>query len=124
MYSEQLMARFLEPAHSGDVASANGLGKQGNVTCGDVVEVAVRVEDGLIVEARFRAQGCATAIAAAEAACELASGGTMTAASTLDVNSVSALLGGIPQERLGCASVSLDALRSAVAEARRRADGG
>lgn len=122
MYSEALLSRFLEPSHAGDVSPADGVGVEGNITCGDVVQIAVQVEDGLIALARFRAQGCATAIAAADAACELVSGWTVSAAQTLEMSELSALLGGIPEDRLNCAAICLGALRSALDKARSGAE--
>lgn len=114
MYSEKLVARFLDPTNIGDVASPDGVGEEGNVTCGDVVQVAVKVDQGLITEARFRAQACATAIAAADVCCELVVGWTVTAAQTLELREIEETLGGIPEERLSCAVIGLGALRAAL----------
>jgi NifU-like protein involved in Fe-S cluster formation len=114
MYSDKLLARFLEPANIGDVEDADAVGVEGNITCGDVVHLSVKVQDGLIGAARFRAQGCATAIAAADVCCELVLGWTITAAQTLGLAEISAALGGIPEERENCAAIGLGALRSAL----------
>jgi NifU-like protein involved in Fe-S cluster formation len=114
MYSEKLLARFLEPANTGDVEGADAVGVEGNITCGDVVHLSVKVQDGLISAARFRAQGCATAIAAADVCCELVRGWTITAAQTLELAEITAALGGIPEERETCAAIGLGALRSAL----------
>jgi nitrogen fixation NifU-like protein len=54
MYSDLLMERFLHPSHIGDVDGADAVGVEGNITCGDVVHLSVKVTDGLIAEARFR----------------------------------------------------------------------
>jgi NifU-like protein involved in Fe-S cluster formation len=118
MYSDQLVARFLAPAHIGDVDAPDALGVEGNITCGDVVHLSVKVQDGLIGEARFRSQGCATAIAAADVCCELVQGWTVTAAETLELSEITAALGGIPEEREGCAAIALGALRSALEQIR------
>ncbi len=118
MYSDQLMARFLDPAHTGDLGEADALGVEGNITCGDVVHLSVKVTDGIIEEARFRAQGCATAIAAADVCCELVRGWTVTAAQTLELPEITSALGGIPEERDGCAAIGLGALRSALEQLR------
>lgn len=117
MYSEALLSRFLAPTRVGDIASPDGLGVEGNVTCGDVVHIAIKLNDGLIRSARFRVQGCATAIAAADACCELVEGGTITSAQSLEVGELSSLLGGIPPDRVSCAWICLGALRSALDQA-------
>lgn len=118
MYSDRLMARFLEPTHTGDVGDADAVGVEGNITCGDVVHLSIKVKDGLVAEARFRAQGCATAIAAADLCCELVEGTSVTAAQMLELSEITTALGGIPEERDGCASIGLGALRSALEQIR------
>lgn len=121
MYSDALMARFLEPSHAGDLEDPQGTAEAGNQTCGDVVHLALKVSDGLIAGARFRAQGCATAIASADAICELVTGTSLTEAQMVDFSRLSETLGGIPEERTNCATIVLEALRGALEQARSRA---
>ena len=121
MYSDALMGRFLEPSHAGDLGDPEGTAQAGNRTCGDVVHLALKVTDGLIVDARFRAQGCATAIASADVICELVIGTSLTEAQTIDYPGLSRALGGIPDDRTNCAIIVLEALRAAVEQARSRA---
>lgn len=118
MYSDKLLSRFLEPTHAGEIFSPDGVGEEGNITCGDVVQLWIKVENGLISQASFRAQGCATAIASADAACELVSGWTVSAAQTLGIAEIAVLLDGISEDRLNCATICLGALRSALDQAR------
>ena len=118
MYSDALMSRFLNPSHAGDLPVPDATAQHGNITCGDVVLLAIKVRDGLVVDARFRAQGCAMAIASAEALCELVIGSSLTAAGTVDSGRLSQVLGEIPPERMSCASIALDALREALDSAR------
>jgi nitrogen fixation NifU-like protein len=120
MYSQQLLTRFLEPTHSGDVDSPDGVGMEGNAICGDVVHLAVKVHDGLVVEARFRTLGCATAIAASDAVCELVTGSPITLAQTFGESDIAAVLDGIPEDRSSCAAIPLGALRAALEKARSR----
>jgi nitrogen fixation NifU-like protein len=120
MYSDALMARFLEPTHAGDLDDPDGAAQAGNETCGDVVHLALRVVDGVVLEARFRAQGCATAIASADAICELVSGTSLTEASLIQIGKLSYALGGIPEDKTNCALIVLEALRAALEEARSR----
>jgi nitrogen fixation protein NifU and related proteins len=120
MYSQKLLTRFFEPTHSGDVDSPDGVGVEGNATCGDVVHLALKVHDGLITQARFRTLGCATAIAASDAACELVIGSPITLAQTFAEPDLAAVLDGIPEDRITCASIALGALRAALEQARTR----
>lgn len=120
MYSDALLQRFLDPSHAGDLEAPDGIGVAGNATCGDVVHLELKVGDGRIDEARFRTQGCATAIAASDALCELVIGTSLTAAEVLDASALAAKLGGIPEDRSNCATIALEALRAALEQVRSR----
>lgn len=120
MYSDALMHRFLEPSHAGDIEAPEGASEAGNVTCGDVVHLAIKVKDGMVLDARFRAQGCATAIASADAICELVVGKSVTEAQMVDSTKLAFMLGGIPDDRMNCATIVLDALRACLEQARSR----
>lgn len=120
MYSDALMGRFLEPSHAGDLDDPQGTAQAGNETCGDVVHLALVVYDGVIADARFRAQGCATAIASADAVCELVVGTSVTEASVIDAGKLAFALGGIPDDKMNCALIVLEALRAALEQARSR----
>ena len=114
MYSEQLLEHFYRPCWVGDIARPTATATEGHAPCGDVVQIVIRVEDGLVAEARFRTLGCAVAIAASDALCALVRGQTVTAAQFLHLDEVTAALGGIPERRESCAAAPLAALRSAL----------
>ena len=114
MYSAQVLDRFYHPRCVGNLAAPSASAVEGNPTCGDVVQIDVQVVDGIITVARFRTLGCAIAIAASDALCDLATGQTVTAAKFLHVDEVIAALGGIPAKRESCAAAPLAALRSAL----------
>lgn len=118
MHSDQLLRRFTDPAWVGDLERPSVVVTEGNPTCGDVVQIGLEVADGLITEARFRTLGCAVAIAASDAICELTRGRTLTGAEVLDFDEVERALGGIPEERLSCATAPLSAFRSAIRQLR------
>ena len=114
MYSAQLLDRFYHPRWVGNLAAPSASATEGNPTCGDVVQIEIQVTDGMISVARFRTLGCAVAIAACDAMCDLVTGQTTTAAKFLHVDEVIAELGGIPPKRESCAAAPLTALRSAL----------
>ena len=114
MYSAQLLDRFYHPRWVGNLAVPSASATEGNPTCGDVVQIEIQVTDGMISVARFRTLGCAVAIAACDAVCDLATGQTITAAKFLHVDEVISELGGIPPKRESCAAAPLAALRSAL----------
>jgi nitrogen fixation NifU-like protein len=114
VFSAPLLDRFYDPRFVGDVDAPTATATEGNPTCGDVVRIGLEVVDGAIRTARFRTLGCAVAIAASDAVCELVGGQTTTAARFLHLDEVVTALGGIPAGRETCASAPLSALRSAI----------
>lgn len=120
MYSSRLLEHFHHPSWVGDLPAPSGLAVEGDRTCGDVVQIGIEVSEGVIAQAMFRTLGCAVAIAASDAVCDLAIGKTPTAAEAIDVEEVVAALGGIPEERETCAAAALTALRSALSQAQVR----
>lgn len=114
MFSARLLDRFYEPRFAGDLDSPAAIATEGNPTCGDVVRLAVEVVDGAIVTARFRTLGCAVAIAASDAVCELVAGQSPMAAQFIALEAVVAALDGIPEGRESCAAAPLSALRAVL----------
>lgn len=114
MYSQRLLDHFHDPSWAGDLETATSIATAGNATCGDVVQMAVEVHDGVIREARFRTLGCAIAIATSDALCDLVKGMPVYEALLLTTSDLQTVLDGIPQDRTPCASGCLAALRSAL----------
>lgn len=51
VHADNLLQRFHDPQYAGDIDAPDGFGADGNVTCGDVVNLAIKVSDGLITDA-------------------------------------------------------------------------
>lgn len=114
MFAPPLLNRFYDPRFAGDLEAPTATATEGNPTCGDVVRIGVEVVDGTVRAARFRTLGCAVAIAASDAVCDLVGGQSLMAAQFLHLDEVVAALGGIPPGRESCASAPLSALRAAL----------
>ncbi|MCJ7822590.1 MAG: iron-sulfur cluster assembly scaffold protein, partial [Armatimonadetes bacterium] len=77
MYSEKVMEHFRNPRNVGEIENADGVGKVGNPVCGDIMELSLEVEDGVIKDAKFRTFGCGAAIATSSMVTELVKGKTI-----------------------------------------------
>ncbi len=99
---------------------ANGQGRAINRACSDVVHFYIRVEDDLIVDASFKAQGCVACIAAASVTTELCLGRTLEQAVALDKEQIAEALDGVPPSKMVCSMISPTALRVAVDDYRSR----
>lgn len=135
-YSARVHARMQNPTHRGTItraeAAARGcalvVGAHGAEACGDAVRLYLAVDrrTGRVTAARFRTFGCATAIAASDAAAELCVGRTLPELRALTNARVEAALRdrpdvpAIPPQKMHCsvmaAEVVHDALRDAQAQ--------
>lgn len=111
MYSELVLDHFRTPRNSGKLANATAEVQATNPICGDILELAVRVEGGGIVEARFLCRGCTTAIACASLITERLKGCTVSAARSITAENISEALGGLPPATFHGAQLATDALR-------------
>ncbi len=112
LYSEKVLDHFKSPRNAGDLAGATATVEVSNPVCGDILRLAARVEAGQIVEARFKTQGCVTAIACSSLLTELLQGKTVAAARLITPAHLSDLLGGLPPATLHGAQLACDALES------------
>ena len=124
-YAQAVLDHFARPRGLGRLADANGRGAAGELRDGDVrIEIAIRVERGRVAAARFRTFGCSAAIAASSVATVLIEGEPVEVARSLKPEAITAALGGLPEDRLYAPAMAARAVRGAVADYERGADGG
>ena len=111
-----VLDHFLNPRNVGDLADAGGVGEVGAVACGDVIRISIKVRDGRIREARFRAFGCGTAIASSSVTTELIRERSVEEALRFSNAEVSAALGGLPAAKSHCPVLAEEAVRAALAD--------
>ena len=111
-FSEAVLEHFRNPRNSGDLANATHRVAVTNPVCGDVLQVAARVEDGQIREARFLCRGCTTAIACASWLTERISGISLEEARSVGADAIAEGLGGLPEETRHGAILAADAVKA------------
>jgi len=119
-YSETILDHFENPRNVGAVENPDAFGRAGNPACGDVLELTLRIGEGRIQEARFRASGCGAAIASSSMATVLLTGRTLDEAAALTDEEVAAALGGLPPAKIHCSVLAQDAVAAALADYRKR----
>ncbi|HMK42710.1 MAG TPA: Fe-S cluster assembly scaffold protein NifU [Dissulfurispiraceae bacterium] len=120
MYSEKVMDHFMNPRNVGEMKDADGVGMEGNPTCGDAMELFIKVENDVIVDAKFRTFGCGAAIAVSSMITEMIKGKTLDEALAISKEAVAAELGGLPPQKMHCSNLGADALRKAIENYRSR----
>lgn len=116
LYSEQVAAHVERPRNPFVMASPDG---HANVTgtCGDNIEIFLRVRGERIVQASFMTEGCVASIASGSMAVELATGRTLAQARAISDHDILEGLGGLPEDSEHCAELAAEAVRAAVADA-------
>ena len=113
-YTEKVMDHYENPRNVGIVENANGVGVVGNPSCGDVMKLTIRVEDGVIVDARFKTFGCGAAIATSSMVTEMVKGKKLSEALEISNKGVMEALGGLPKVKRHCSVLAEDALKAAI----------
>ncbi|HIP96777.1 MAG TPA: Fe-S cluster assembly scaffold protein NifU, partial [Anaerolineae bacterium] len=117
------MEHFMNPRNVGVIEDPDGVGKEGNPVCGDLMEIFIKVEDDRIVDIKFRTFGCGAAIATSSIATEMVKGKTLDEAEELSNRAVAEALGGLPPIKMHCSNLAADAIHAAIADYRRRRNG-
>ena len=116
MYTKEVMARFKDPKHLGEVEEADAIGEVGNVICGDIMKISIKVENNIIIDAKVQTFGCVAAISTSDIVCELAIGKSLDEALKITKEDVIDRLKELPGEKVHCSLLGLDALKKAIEE--------
>ena len=114
LYSDRVMDHFMNPRNVGEIENADGTGEVGNPVCGDMMTFYIKVEDGRIVDVKFKTFGCGAAIAVSSMVSEMAKGKTLEEALSITNEAVAEELGGLPKNKLHCSNLGADALHAAI----------
>ena len=114
MYSERVMEHFRNPRNVGEMENPDGIGHVGNPVCGDIMELYIKVEDGIIVDAKFKTFGCGAAIATSSMVTELVKGKSVEEALKISNRAVAEALDGLPPIKMHCSVLAEEALKSAI----------
>jgi NifU-like protein involved in Fe-S cluster formation len=115
-YSRKTMRRFLKPKNFGELKNPDAVGEVGNPTCGDIMHLYIKVnpKTNKIKKIKFKTYGCAAAIASTEQLTKIAKGLTLEEADKLTMKDVADSLKGLPQIKLHCSSMAVQALKKAI----------
>jgi nitrogen fixation NifU-like protein len=114
LYSEKVMEHFKNPRNVGEIENPDGVGRVGNPVCGDVMELYIKVNDGTIIDAKFKTFGCGAAIATSSMVTEMVKGRSVEEALKISNKAVAEALDGLPPVKMHCSVLAEDALKAAI----------
>ena len=114
LYSEKVLEHFRNPRNVGEIENPDGTGHVGNPVCGDIMELYIRVKNGVIADAKFKTFGCGAAIATSSMITEMIKGKSIEEALKISNHAVAEALDGLPPIKMHCSVLAEEALRSAI----------
>ena len=120
MYSEKVLDHFTNPRNVGEIENADGVGQVGNAKCGDIMKMYLKIDDGKIVDAKFKTFGCGAAVATSSMATELVRGKTIDEALKVTNIAVAEALDGLPPVKMHCSNLAEEAIKAAIDDYRRK----
>ena len=124
-YSEKVIDHFTHPRNMGSFPKADpdvGTGMVGAPECGDVMKLQIKVENDMIVDAKFKTFGCGSAIASSSLATEWLKGKTVKEAAKIKNTDIVQELN-LPPVKIHCSVLAEDAIKAALADYQKKADG-
>lgn len=115
MYTEKVMDHFTNPRNVGELPDADAIGEVGNMKCGDIMKLYLKIsDDGVIEDVKFKTFGCGAAIATSSMSTELIKGKTVEECLKLTNKAIAEALDGLPPVKMHCSVLAEEALKAAL----------
>ncbi len=121
-YSQKVLDHYENPRNVGSFSKDDtdvGTGMVGAPACGDVMKLQIKVEDGIITDARFKTYGCGSAIASSSLVTEWVKGKTLAEAQTIKNTEIADELA-LPPVKIHCSILAEDAIKAAIEDYRKK----
>jgi nitrogen fixation NifU-like protein len=123
-YSQKVLDHYENPRNVGSFdkdADNIGTGMVGAPACGDVMKLQIKVEEGIITDAKFKTYGCGSAIASSSLITEWVKGRTLDEAGKISNSQIAEELA-LPPVKIHCSILAEDAIKAAVEDYRKKHD--
>lgn len=115
-YGNKVIDHYENPRNVGSLDKNDpsvGTGLVGAPACGDVMKLQIKVENGVITDAKFKTFGCGSAIASSSLATEWLKGKSLDAAKDIKNVDIATELA-LPPVKIHCSVLAEDAIRTAI----------
>ena len=115
-YSDKVIDHYENPRNVGSFPTSDstiGTGMVGAPACGDVMKLQIKVEDGIIKDAKFKTYGCGSAIASSSLVTEWVKGKTIDEAGKIKNSEIAEELA-LPPVKIHCSILAEDAIKAAI----------
>ena len=124
-YSDEVVDHYNNPRNVGSFEKDSkdvGTGIVGAPECGDVMKLQLKIDNGIIVDAKFKTFGCGSAIASSSLATEWVKGKTLDEAMTIKNTEIVETLH-LPPVKIHCSVLAEDAIKAAIDDYKNRHNG-
>jgi nitrogen fixation NifU-like protein len=112
-YTEKTLEEAYNPKNVGEIRGADGIGRITG-SCGDTMQIHLKVQGDRIVDCKFLTDGCGSSIACGSVITEMVKGKSVGEASRVEGRDVLSILGGLPEESLHCSFLAAKTLKAAI----------
>ena len=120
MYDKKTIERFRNPKFSGEIKNADAVGEEGNIKCGDIMKIFLKIDKDVIKDIKFQTYGCVAAIASSDAMCEIVKGKKIEDALKVKPEEIAKKLGNLPPIKFHCSVLGSKALKNAIENYKKR----
>ncbi|HET9181616.1 MAG TPA: iron-sulfur cluster assembly scaffold protein [Candidatus Angelobacter sp.] len=113
-YSEKVLDHFEHPRNVGDLADADAVATLEHPVCGDVMKLAIKMNDGRISQVRYRTRGCVASIAAGSCLTEMIQGKSLEEAASLSREQLIEALGGLTNASMHASHLAIDVVQQVL----------
>ena len=113
-YTEEVLDHYRNPRNVGKIDNADAIGEAGSLACGDALKIYLKIENGIVTDAKFQTFGCGSAVASSSMMTEMIIGNPLEEVKKLTNKDIADALGGLPPEKMHCSVMGHEALEDAL----------
>ena len=111
---KKVMDHYRNPRNVGKLDNPDAVGIAGSLACGDQLKIYLKIENGIVTDAKFQTFGCGSAVASSSILTEMIIGKSIEEVKKITNKDIADQLGGLPPEKMHCSVMGYEALEDAL----------